>query len=318
MKWTRYFLALGLVVGASMASAQTRHVAIANMVDIPQLIQVKTGLVDALRGAGYVEGQNLRLDYLSAQGNAGIATQILRKFVGDAPDVIVTITTPMAQAALSATRTVPVVFTVVTDPLGAKVVPSLKRPGGNATGISDLAPIERQLRLIKAFMPQARRLGVIYNTGLDGSRYQIEVLKPLLKAHGMTLVEANAPTSNEVGSAMRSLVGKTDVVWIPNDPTVYAALESAVRIGQEQKIPVFTAETRTVERGAVASIGFDYNAVGEEAARQVVKILKGAKPGDIDVETPQVFRTVVNQRAAQAAGLRIPDDVARQANIVNR
>lgn len=318
MKWMKPALALGLLVSASMALAQTKHVAIANMVDIPQLLEVKVGFVGALRAAGYVENQNLKLDYLSAQGNAGVATQILRKFVGDAPDVIVTMTTPMAQAALSATKTVPVVFTVVTDPLGAKVVRSLKRPGGNATGVSDLAPIDRQLRLIKAFMPQAKRLGVIYNTGLDGSLYQIDVLKPLLKAQGMTMVEANAPTSNEVVSAMRSLVGKVDAVWIPNDPTVYAALESAVRIGQEKKIPVFTAETRTVERGAIASIGFDYNAVGEEAARQVVKILKGTKPGDIDVETPQVFRTVVNQRAVQAAGLRIPDDVARQANIINR
>lgn len=305
----------------SMPAAQAqpagpRHVAIANMVDIPQLLEVKEGLLDGLRKAGYEDGKNLKVSYLSAQGNPGTAAQIVRKFIGEAPDVLVTITTPMAQAALSATRTLPVVFTVVTDPLGAKVVKSLKHPGGNATGISDLAPIERQLRLIKSFVPQARRLGVISNPGLDGSNYQIEVLKPLLATHGLTLVQASAPNSNEVIAAMRSLVGKVDVVWIPNDPTVYAALESAVRIGQEQKIPVFTAETRSVERGAVASIGFDYTAVGHEAARLVAQVLKGAQPGDIDVVVPQAFRTVVNERAAAALGLAIPPEVARVANMV--
>ena len=310
-------LAAGLCFQAHAQQASaTRQIAIANMVDIPQLLQVRDGLLEGLKSAGFEDGKNLKVSYLSAQGNAGTAAQIVRKFVGEGPDVLVTITMPMAQAALSATRTLPVVFTVVTDPLGAKVVKSMQRPGGNATGISDLAPIDRQLRLIKAFVPQAKRLGVIYNTGLDGSIHQVDVLKGLLGAHGLSLVQASAPNSNEVVAAMRSLVGKVDAVWIPNDPTVYAALESAVRIGQEQKIPVFTAETRTVERGAVASIGFDYTEVGHEAAKQVVQILKGSKPGDIDVVIPQVFRTVVNERAAAAMNVTIPPEVARAANLV--
>ena len=321
MKWIHCVFAaliagLGFHVQAQAPSAAPRQLAIANMVDIPQLLQVKEGLLQGLKGAGYEEGKSLKVSYLSAQGNAGTAAQIVRKFIGEAPDVLVTITTPMAQAALSATRALPVVVRVVTDPLGAKVVKSLKRPGGNATGISDLAPIDRQLRLVKSFVPQAKRLGVIYNPGLDGSVYQVEVLKSQLAANGLTLVQASAPNSNEVIAAMRSLVGKVDAVWIPNDPTVYAALESAVRIGQEQKIPVFTAETRSVERGAVASIGFDYTAVGQEAAKQVVQILEGSKPGDIDIVVPQVFRTVVNERTVAALNLTIPPEVARVANMV--
>jgi len=325
MKWIHCVLAVVIAGLGFQAQAQAqarapsstpRQLAIANMVDIPQLLEVKEGLLQGLKSAGYEEGKGLKVTYLSAQGNAGTASQIVRKFIGETPDVLVTITTPMAQAALSATRTLPVVFTVVTDPLGAKVVKSLKHPGGNATGISDLAPIDRQLRLIKSFVPQAKRLGVVYNPGLDGSVYQVEVLKSQLAANGLTLVLVSAPNSNEVIAAMRSLVGKVDAVWIPNDPTVYAALESAVRIGQEQKIPVFTAETRSVERGAVASIGFDYTAVGHEAARQVVRILEGAKPGDLDVVKPQAFRTVVNERAVAALNLAVPPEVARAANMV--
>lgn len=323
MKLFKFWLTLTACTAALSFSVQaaaqgsTRHLAIANMVDIPQLIEVRDGLLAQLRADGFEEGKNLKVDYLSAQGNPGTAAQIVRKFVGAAPDVIVTITTPMAQAALSATDKIPVLFTVVTDPLGAKVVSSLSHPGANATGISDLAPIDRQLRLINEFVPAARRLGVIYNPGLDGSRYQLDVLKPLLAQHQFSLVQATVATSNDVVTAARSLVGKVDAIWIPNDPTVYAALESAVRIAQEQKLPLFTAETRSVERGAVASIGFDYTSVGQEAARLVERIFRGAKPGDLPVIAPSVYRTVVNARAAKAIGLAIPAEVARKANIVN-
>lgn len=305
-----------LLSGAALA--QPKSIAIANMVDIPQLLEVRTGLLEGLRAAGYQEGQNLKVDYLSAQGNPGTATQIVRKFVGERPTVLVTITTPMAQAALSATKDLPVVFTVVTDPVGARVVKSMSKPGGNATGISDLAPLDRQIRLMKEMMPQLKRLGTIYNAGLDGSRYQIDVMKRIAKEHGLALVETTVPSSNEVVAGMRSLVGKVDAVWIPNDPTVYAALESAVKVGQEQKIPVFTAETRSVERGAVASIGFDYLEVGHEAAKLVVRILNGTKPGELDVVIPQAFRTVVNQKAAEASGLTVPKSVLDRANIVSR
>ena len=324
MKWTTWApmaLVACLTFPGLQAPAQAQseqRIAIANMVDIPQLLEVRDGLLSGLKAAGYEDGRNLKVSYLSAQGNAGTAAQIVRKFVGEKPDVLVTITTPMAQSALSATRTLPVVFTVVTDPLGAKVVKSLKKPGGNATGISDLAPIDRQLKMIKAMVPNAKRLGVIANPGLDGSNYQIEVLKGLLGQYGLSLTQASAPNSNEVSSAMRSLIGKVDVVWIPNDPTVYAALESATRIGLEQKIPVFTAETRTVERGSVASVGFDYTAVGQEAAKQVLQIFKGTKPGDIDVLMPQAYRTVVNAGSVSALGLTIPPEIERVANIVGK
>ncbi len=309
--------ACALALASHAAVAQQKTVSIANMIDIPQLLEVKAGLIDGLKAAGYEEGRNLKIEYQSAQGNMGTAAQIVRKYVGERPDVIVTLTTPMAQAAMSATREIPVVFTVVTDPIGAKVVSRFEKPGGNATGISDLAPIGQQIRLMTEFVPRLKRLGVLYNPGLDGSRYQLEVMKKLATERGVTLVEASVPNSNDAIASMRSLVGKVDAVWIPNDVTVYAALEAVSKVAQDRKIPLFTGETRSVERGAVASIGFDYDAVGHAAAGQVVQILRGKKPGDIDVIVPNAFRTVVNQRAVQATGLAIPPAVRSKANIVN-
>ncbi len=318
MKIRLRVMACALALVAQAAVAQQKTVAIANMIDIPQLLEVKAGLLDGLKAAGYEEGRNLKVDYQTAQGNMGTAAQIVRKYVGERPDVIVTITTPMAQAALSATKDLPVVFTVVTDPIGAKVVPRFEKPGGNTTGISDLAPISFQIRLMTQFVPTLKRLGVLYNPGLDGSRYQLEVMKRLATPQGITLVDAPVPNSNDAIASMRSLVGKVDAVWIPNDVTVYASLEAIAKVAQDKKIPLFTGETRSVERGAVASIGFDYTSVGQSAARQVVQILAGKKPGDIDVTVPVAFRTVVNQRVAQATGLQIPQAVLAKANLVNK
>jgi putative tryptophan/tyrosine transport system substrate-binding protein len=313
----RMLLAM-LAMAASTAFAQSKTVAIANMIDIPQLLEVKAGLLDGLKAAGYEEGRNLKVEYQTAQGNMGTAAQIVRKYVGERPDVIVTLTTPMAQAALSATKEIPVVFIVVTDPVGAKVVPRFNKPGGNATGVSDLAPIELQVRLMTEFVPALKRLGVLYNPGLDGSRFQLDVIKKLAAQRGIKIVEAAVPNSNDAIASMRSLVGKVDAVWIPNDVTVYAALEAVAKVAQERKIPLFTGETRSVERGAIASIGFDYTAVGQSAAKLVAQVLGGKKPGDLDVVVPDAFRTVVNVRAAQATGVEIPQAVRAKANLVNK
>lgn len=300
----------------AQAHAQQRTVAIANMVEIPQLLEVRDGLLEGLKAAGYRDGANLKVAYQSAQGNPTTAMQVVRKFIGERPDVLVTLTTPVTQAAVTAGRGVPIVFAVVTDPVGAKVVTRMQQPGGNITGVSDLAPIAEQIRLMKTLVPQLKRLGVLYNAGLDGSRYQLDVLKGIAGQQNLNVVEASVVTSNDAIAGMRSLVGKVDAVWVPNDVVIYAAFEAVARVAQEQKIPLFAAETRTVERGAVAAIGFDYTAVGHEAAKLVAQVLGGKKPGEMDIVVPSAFRTVVNRKAAGATGLAIPQDVLARATVI--
>lgn len=315
----RFLIALAVAAFAVSTGAeaqQSKTVDIANMVEIPQLMEVKDGLLEGLKAQGFEDGKTLKVEYRQAQGNISTAGQIIRRYVGEQPNVIVTLTTPVAQAAVTATHDIPIVFLVVTDPVGSRVVSRFDKPGGNVTGVSDLAPIERQIDLLREMVPNAKRLGTIYNPGLDGSNYQLTVLKPLLAARKMTLVEASSPSSNDAINAMRSLVGRVDAVWLPNDVTVYAALEAVVKVAQEQKIPLFTAEARSVERGAAASIGFDYHAVGIEGAKLVAAILNGKKPGDLDVVVPSVFRVVVNRKAATAMGVQVPPAVLQRATQV--
>ncbi len=141
------------------AADAVKTVDVITMVDTPQLLEVKDGVVKGLADRGYTDGKNLKIDFKSAQGNFGTAQQIARQFVGDNPDVIVSITTPASQAVVAATKDIPIVFTTVTDPLRAKIIPQFKHPGGNVTGISDLVPTERQIDVVMEVVPNLKTLG---------------------------------------------------------------------------------------------------------------------------------------------------------------
>lgn len=305
------------VTNVAWAEDTLKKVSIVTMSDTPQLVEVHDGVIDGLKSHGYVEGRNVTIDSKSAQANFGTAQQIVRQFIGDRPDVIVAITTPASQAAAAATRDIPIVFTTVTDPLKAKLVPSLKHPGGNATGISDLVPTRRQLDLIKAIVPNLRTLGLVYDPGLPNAVSTVESIKAIAPDMGFTTTEAPAMGLNNVPSAARSLVGRVDAIFVPNDTTVYAAFESVVKVCQDAKVPLFSAERRSVQRGAVATIGFDFREMGVRTADIVDKVLKGTKPGDIDVElmdeVPDALGLYINKDSADKMGVTIPSELLKTA-----
>jgi putative ABC transport system substrate-binding protein len=307
-----------LVACAVSAQAETtKTVAIIVMSDTPQLVEVKDGVLKGLADHGLVEGKNLKVHFRSAQGNFGIAQQIVRQFVGDHPDVIVPITTPISEAAVAATKEIPIVFTTVTDPIAAKVVSTLKHPGGNVTGIADVVPTERQLDVVKRLVPNLKRLGVVYDPSLDNSRSTVESIKALAPKMGFTVVESPAMGLNNVPSAGQALAGRVDAIFVPNDTTVYAAFESLVKIAQDTKTPLFTAERRSVQRGAVATVGYDFFQMGLRTADIVVQVLNGKNPGDIDVvfmkDIPNALGLYINKDSAAKMGVTIPPDLLSKA-----
>ena len=290
-----------------------RTVALTQIVEHPSLDAARRGILDELAAAGFVQDQNLRVDYQNAQGNPATAAQIARKFVGDQPDVIVAIATSSAQTVAAATRDTPIVFCAVSDPIGAKLVKSLDQPGGNVTGTRDFPPIGEQLELIRKLSPDAKRLGVIYNPGETNSISMIDTLKQLAPDQGFKVIEAAEPKSGDVLSAARQLAGKVEAIYIPLDNTVVSALEAVIKVGREAKIPVYSADTDSVARGAVAALGFDYYDVGRQTGQQVVRVLRGEKPGDLPVERVRKLRLFLNPEAAAAMGVTLPDAVRQRA-----
>ncbi len=312
---TAAVLSLGLA-GTALAD-DTKSISIIVMNDTPQLLEVKEGVLKSLAKHGYVEGKNLKVDFKSAQGNFGTAQQIVRQFVGNRPDVIVPITTPTSQAAAAATKDIPIVFSTVTDPVAAKIVPSNKHPGGNASGVTDVVPIERQLAVVKQLVPGLKTLGLLYDPSLDNARSTVEQVKAAAPKLGFATVESGAMGLNNVPAAAQALVGKADAIFVPNDTTVYGAFEAVVKIGQDAKVPVFTAERRSVQRGAVATVGFDFVQMGEVTGDMVYKVLKGAKPGDLDViameDIPESLGLYINKASAEKMGVKVPPELLAKA-----
>ena len=306
-------VALALAALAPVAQAQEKSVAVTAIVEHPALDAIRDGVKESLKAAGYEEGKNLKWQYQSAQGNTGTAAQIARKFVGDKPSAIVAIATPSAQAVVAATKDVPVVFSAVTDPVAAKLVKSWDASNTNVTGVSDLLKLEPQIELIKKVVPNAKKVGMVYNPGEANSAVVVKQLKELLPKHGMTLVEASAPRSVDVGTAARGLVGKVDVIYTNTDNNVVSAYESLVKVGQDAKLPLIASDTDSVKRGAIAALGVNYKDLGVQTGQMVVRILKGEKPGSIKPEVSNKTELYVNPTAAEKQGVKLSEELIKSA-----
>ena len=303
-------------MSATPVLAQEAFVAITQIVEHPALDAARNGVKDVLAENGFEEGKNLKWMHESAQGNVATAAQIAKKFVGEQPDVIVTIATPSSQAVVASTKDIPVVFSAVTDPVAAKLVSNWEAPGANVTGVSDMAPIDRHLEMIQRIVPDAKRLGVLYNPGEVNSVSSLEAVKKEAPNLGMTVLEGPAPKSGEVLAAARALVGKVDAFYVPTDNTVVSAFEAVVKVGIDAQIPVFAADTDSVPRGAIAALGFNYYDVGRQTGEKVVRILKGEKPGGIPVAGVEKMDLWLNLGSAKKMGVEVPEAMVGEAQKV--
>lgn len=310
------FGAIALAATVVHAPVFAQSVAVTSIVEHPALDSVKDGVRETLTNAGYTEDKGLKWQFQTAQGNTAIASQIAQKFIGDQADVIVAIATPSAQAVVAATRSIPVVYSAVTDPVAAQLVPSMEAGGTNVTGVSDALALEKQVELIKQVVPDAKRVGMVYNPGEANSVVVVERLRELLPEFDMTLVEATAARTVDVGAAARSLVGKVDVIYTNTDNNVVSAYEALVKVGTDAKIPLVASDTDSVVRGAIAALGINYYDLGLQTGKIVVRILEGEEPGDIASETSDNVDLFVNLDAARKQGVELDEALIKSASKV--
>lgn len=308
--------------GSNQASGDKKEkmvkIGITQIVEHPSLDATREGFIAALKDAGYEEGKNLKLDYQNAQGDMNNNASIAQKLVSDKNDLILAIATPSAQAAVQATKDIPILFSAITDPVSAELVQSFEEPGGNATGTSDTHPdaIKNTIASIKKFIPDAKKVGIIYNNGEPNSVINVKNAKEAIKEAGLEAVETTISTSSEVKQAAESMVGRVDVLYIPKDNTVVAALESVIAVGNDKDIPIFSGDGDSVKRGTFASYGFDYHDLGYTTGKMAVEILKGKKPSEIPVGFPENLELIVNKNAAKEEGITLTEDLLKDAKIV--
>jgi putative ABC transport system substrate-binding protein len=311
-------LCLGILIGFAAVgwAAEERKITIgiSQIVEHPALDAARQGFIDSLKDAGYVDGQNMTFDVQIAQGNMATANSIAKAFVGKSVDLIHSIATPTSQACANATQTIPIVISSVTDPVGAGLVKSLDQPGGNVTGTTDRSPVDRQMELMREIQPKIRKLGFIYNAGEDNSVSSLKQLQAEAAKQGVEVVEATVSSSSGVLMAARSLVGRVDAIHIPTDNTVVSAFEAVVKVCEESRIPLYAADIDSVPRGAVAALAIDYYRLGRQSGEMAARILKGAQPGTMPIETLKDLKLVVNPKAAMKMGVTLPEAVLKRAD----
>ncbi|MCR5898787.1 MULTISPECIES: ABC transporter substrate-binding protein [Burkholderia] len=305
----------GVAALALAGAAHAQTVKVLSIVDHPALDAIRDGVRAELKAEGYGDDK-LKWEYQSAQGNTGTAAQIARKFVGDQPDVIVAIATPAAQAVVASTKSVPVVYSGVTDPVAAQLVKGWGPSGTNVTGVSDKLPLDRQVALIKRVVPNAKTVGMVYNPGEANSVVVVKELKEILAKQGMTLKESAAPRTVDIGPAAKSLIGKVDVIYTNTDNNVVSAYEALVKVANEAKIPLVAGDTDSVKRGGIAALGINYGDLGRQTGKVVARILKGEKPGAIASETSSNLELFANTGAAAKQGVTLAPDLLKDAKTV--
>ena len=294
-------------------------VVITQIVEHDALTKEREGVVEALKDAGFENGKTATILYENAQGNIATASQIAAGFASRQPTVAVGISTSSAQSLIQpmAKQGVPVVFAAVTDPLEARLVSNLEAHKENVTGVSDGLALQPQLELIQKLLPKARVIGVIYNPGEANSAKGVLKLQELAPAMGFSLVFATtAKTSDTMGAAL-SLVGKADVIFIPNDNTAMASITGIVNLGRAKGLPVITPDYDSVEQGVLAVRAASHKAMGYKAGQMVAKILKGEKASDLPVEVNHKMDLAINMISATQMGIIIPEDMKKEAKLVN-
>jgi putative tryptophan/tyrosine transport system substrate-binding protein len=294
----------------SADTSKAYKIGITQIVTHPALDAAVDGFKAALAEKGFT---NITYDDQNAQGDMATASSIAQKFAGEGLDLILGVATPTTQAVVKADQTTPIVFTAVTDPVGAGIVTDPEAPTANVTGVSDMLPVEPHIELIKAIVPDAKTVGVIYNAGESNSVFLIKAEKEAAAKAGIEVVDATASNSSEVQAAAQSLVGRVDAISVLTDNTAVSALESIIKIAEQNKIPVIAGDTDSVKRGAVAAYAFDYEDLGKQAGYQAAEILSGTPIKDIPVEYAKNLQLSINEQAAKAMGVTIPTDLVDKA-----
>lgn len=294
-------------------SAKQLKIGIVQIVEHPSLNTIRETCVAQLAENGFKDGENIVIDYQNAQGDQTNLKTICQKFSNNKYDMIIAIATPSAQAAVGETKDIPIVFSACTDPVDSGLVSNLAKPGKNVTGTSDAVSAEKIMELARRITPNIKTVGALYSSSETNSISVVNNLKEYAKKNGMTVVDATVTNSSEAQQAASSLVGKVDAMFCPIDNMIASALPIVAQVAKKGKIPFYVGADSMVKDGGLATYGINYTVLGQETANMAAEILKGKKPGDIAVKTITDVEIYINQATADAIGIKIPEDVQKEA-----
>ncbi len=306
-----------LLTGCSSAEKKVPKVGVAQIVSHTSLNTIRDAFSDRMEELGYKDGETIEYDYADAAGQPSNLTSIMSQFSDEGSDVIVAIATPTAQAAANYADTIPVVFSAVSDPVGAGIVSSLEKPGGNITGTSDEVQVDQIIDLALQINPDLKTMGFLYNAGEANSVSNLEKAKAYCKEKNIELIEGTGKDMTELQSSASVLVEKVDAMFSPNDNTVASGFVALSNIAMDAGIPYYTGADSMVQDGGFATVGINYDELGHETANMVDEILKGKKAGDIPVKVfKDDLNIYVNKAYLEKLNITLPESIQNDDNLV--
>lgn len=303
-------MAMSALTGCGAGGKDTVKIGVIQLTEHVALDASYQGFVDGLAEAGYVDGENIVIDFNNAQGDQSNCTTIAQKLVNDKSDLILAIATPAAQACAAQTSDIPILITAVTDPASSGLVASNEAPGGNVTGTSDLTPVAEQMKLLTQLLPEAKTVGILYCSSEDNSIFQADIAKEEAEKLGLSWIEATVSNTNEIVSVVESLVSKVDVIYSPTDNMMAEGMAAVTSVATQNGVPCIVGEEGMVENGGLATYGLDYYNLGKQTAAMAVSVIKGEKkPADMPIEYLTECTLAINEDTAKALGIEIPADL---------
>lgn len=298
--------------GGDDGAAESYSIGINQLVQHPALDASAAGFKAAFEDAGV----EVKWDEQNANGEQSTAVTIAQQMANADHDLYLAIATPAAQAMAQSIKDTPLLFTAVTDPEAADLVDSNDAPGANVTGTSDIAPISDQVDLLKELIPDAKTIGVVYASGEVNSQVQVDELTSVAGESDIDVNTQTVTSVTEIPQAVQAL-GDVDVIYVPTDNMVVSGIASLINVANDKQIPVIGAEAGTVEGGAAATLGIDYEQLGRQTGEMALRILQdGEDPASTPVESAKEFTYVVNPEAAEAQGIEIPEAILKEAETV--
>jgi putative ABC transport system substrate-binding protein len=327
MKKMKKALAMSLIAvlaSTSLAACGTKgtssgdevyRIGVSQLVEHAALDASYQGFVDALKEAGYVDGEKIKIDYQNAQNDLANTNTIATKLVNDGNDLLLGIATPSAQALANATKDIPILVTAVTDPGVSGLVASNEAPGGNVSGTSDLTPVKEQMDLLVKLLPTAKKIAILYSSSESNSKIQAEMAEEAAAALGLETVDATVSNTNEIQQVVESLIGKVDAIYAPTDNMIASSMTTVSQVANVNNLPIICGEAGMVGKGGLATYGIDYYQLGVLTGKQAVKIIEGtAKTADMPIEYLSVEECTltINEEVAEQLGIEIPQDLQQK------
>ncbi|KNF09590.1 ABC-type uncharacterized transport system, periplasmic component [Gottschalkia purinilytica] len=293
-------------------------IGISQIVEHKALDSAREGFIAALEEKGYKD--KIDVEYKNAQGDQSLSENIAQSFVSQDKNLVLGIGTQSAQGLYNATqkakKDIPVLITAVTDPVNAKLVKSLEKTETNVTGTSDALSIDTQFELLKKLVPNAKNIGILYNTSEANSEVQLKDAEKAAPKFGFKIVKGGVTGTNEVAQVLDSIIGKIDAIYVPTDNIVVSSMPLIYSKTIDKKIPIIGSEEGQVKDGALATDGINYSKLGYQTGLMAIEILEGKKPQDLPMQTTKETSTVINKETVGKLGIKLPEDIKNKAQMI--